>query len=50
MSPENSSTRFRDREVGERQGGSEFSQGREWALVQDQSQEPQSKVHGSCIG
>ena len=28
------------------------SQGREWALVhcQDQSQEPQSREHGSCIG
>ena len=26
------------------------SQGREWALVHAQSQEPQSRVHGSCIG
>ena len=26
------------------------SQGREWAPVQDQSQEPQSRAHDSCIG
>ena len=26
------------------------SQGREWTLVQDQSQEPQSRLHGSSIG
>ena len=41
-------------QVQKRGGGREAgkmrnSQGREWALVQDQSQEPQSRVHGSCI-
>ena len=50
-SPESSTTSFRDRGVGERQGGCGIHRaGREWELLQDQSQEPQSRAHGSCIG
>ena len=45
VSSENSITRFRDREVGERQGGC----GNHRAVVH-KSQELPSRAHGSCIG
>ena len=39
MTPENSTTRLRRREVGERQGACV------WALLQDQCQKPRSMAH-----